>query len=76
MDEEAIERSLERIGRILAGILLKDVGDDQTQKIALLKGCGFANVEIAKMLGTSANNVNVRVHSLRKRRRRKRARRR
>lgn len=76
MDEGAIQKSLERIGKILAGILLKDVQDDQTQQIARLKQCGFANVEIAEMLGTSPNNVNVRVHSLRKLRRSKRAQRR
>lgn len=69
---KGIQRSLERVGKILAGILLKDIEQgDQTQKIARLKQCGFQNFEIADMLGTSRNNVNVRVHALRYRHKRK-----
>ncbi len=78
MPVEPVERiadTLERIARILAGILLKGIeAEDQKTQIARLKGCGFGNSEIAEMLGTTANVVNVAVHSLRKKghRRRKR----
>jgi DNA-binding NarL/FixJ family response regulator len=65
-DEKRIAEALERISQVLTGILLKDVHDsDQIQKIARLKECGFQNAEIARILDTTANTVNVAVHSLR-----------
>jgi DNA-binding NarL/FixJ family response regulator len=67
-----VSRSLDRIAQILSGLLLKDIeAGDQKQKIKRLKQCGFNNTEIAKMLGTTANSVNVAVHSLRKRKRKR-----
>jgi DNA-binding NarL/FixJ family response regulator len=72
-DQARIANALERISRILAGLLLKDVQDsDQIQKIARLKECGFQNAEIARMLGTTGNTVNVAVHSLRSKKKVKR----
>lgn len=63
-----IQKALERIAKILAGILLKDIEDsDQIRKMARLKQCGFQNTEIAEMLGTTPNTVNVQLHALRKR---------
>jgi len=67
-----LTRSLDRIAKILAGLLLKDIEDgDQKLKIKRLKQCGFDNVEVAKMLGTTANTVGVAVHSLKKRKKTK-----
>lgn len=67
MPSDRIEEALERIAKILAGILLKDIQEgDQRQKIARLKQCGFENTEIANMLGTTRNTVAVAVHSLKK----------
>ncbi len=70
MAEEPIERiatAIERVTKLLAGMLLKDIEDgNQNVKIARLKSCGFKNTEIAEMLGTTANVVNVAVHSLKK----------
>lgn len=64
---EDVTRSLDRIARILSGLLLKDIEDgEQKQKIKRLKQCGFENTEIAKMLDTTPNSVNVAVHSLKK----------
>jgi transcriptional regulator len=64
---EQTGRSLERIAKILAGMLLRDVEDaDQKVKIKRLKQCGFDNTEIAKMLGTTSNTVGVAVHALKK----------
>jgi len=64
---EEVVRSLDRIGRILSGLLLKDIeGAEQKHKIKRLKQCGFDNTEIAKTLGTTPNSVNVAVHSLKK----------
>jgi len=64
---DQLVKSLDRIAKILAGLLLKDIEDgQQKEKIKRLKQCGFDNVEIAKMLGTSRNSVNVSVHSLKR----------
>jgi len=74
MNNDEVAKSLDRIGKILAGLLLKDIEDgDQKLKIKRLKQCGFNNSEIAEMLGTTANTVNVAVHSLKKAGRKKRA---
>ena len=71
---ENIARSIERISKILAGLLLKDIEEaDQKQSIKRLKQCGFDNTEIAIMLGTTPNTVNVAVHSLKHSRKRKRS---
>ena len=53
----------ERITRLLALLVVK--GESQTEKIKVLAGAGFTNSEIAEMLGTTANTVNVTVHRLR-----------
>ena len=66
---DQIVKSLDRIAKILAGILLKDIEEgQQLEKIRRLKQSGFDNTEIAKMLDTSRNTINVAVHSLKKRR--------
>lgn len=65
-----IAHSLDRISRILAGLLLKDLETgEQHKKIARLKCCGFSNTEIAKMLNTTVNTINVAVHSLKSKKR-------
>lgn len=70
---EPIVKSLDRIAKILVALVLKDIGEcNQIEKIARLKQCGFQNVEIAEMLGTTANTVTVQLHSHRSRKRRKR----
>jgi DNA-directed RNA polymerase specialized sigma24 family protein len=43
-------------------------GKDQTEQIRLLSLAGFQPKKIAEMLGTTANNVRVRLSSLRKKR--------
>lgn len=69
-----LKEPLERIAKILAGLLLKDIEDeDQKEKIKRLKQCGFENTEIAKMLGTTPNTVGVAVHSLKKSKKTKRS---
>ena len=62
-----IAAKLDRISRVLAGLLLKDLQEtDQSKKIACLKGCGFSNPEIAALLGTTPNTVGVAVHKLKR----------
>jgi DNA-binding NarL/FixJ family response regulator len=73
---DAVAKSLDRIAKILSGMLLRDIENgDQKEKIRRLKQCGFGNKEIATMLNTSANVVGVAVHSLKKRRGRSKAKR-
>ena len=80
-DMKQVAKSLDRIAKLLAGVLLKDdeggepkkkvERGEQKRKIKRLKQYGFENTEIAKMLGTTRNTVGVAVHSLKKRKRRK-----
>jgi DNA-binding NarL/FixJ family response regulator len=70
-----LKEPLERIAKILAGLLLRDIEEgDQKQKVKRLKQCGFENTEIAKMLGTTPNTVGVAVHSLKKKKKKTKAR--
>ena len=54
---------LDRLTRLLALLVVK--GESQAEKIHLLSGAGFANTEIAELLGLTANAVNVALHRLR-----------
>ena len=72
-----VVRSLDRIAKILAGLLLRDLEEaEQSKRIKRLKSCGFSNTEIAQMLHTTANTVNVAVHSLKAKKKRRQKRRR
>ena len=72
MPDSEIVTELNRISKILAGLLLRDIEDgEQSKKIKRLKSCGFSNTEIAAMLNTTVNTVNVAVHSLKTQKRRK-----
>jgi hypothetical protein len=53
----------ERLTRLLALLVVK--GESQSEKIQLLSGAGFANTEIADLLGLTANAVNVALYRLR-----------
>ena len=73
---ERIADSVDRIARLMAGLLLKDLdGAEQNRKIARLKVCGLGNVEIAEMLGTTPGSVKVAAHHLKQRKTGKRSRR-
>ena len=59
--------ALNRIARILAGLLLKDIEEgDQIKKVARLKMCGLSHAEIAQMLGTTANTIKSQSHALKR----------
>ncbi len=61
---QQIANALVEIANALVGNALRGA-KDQIQKIARMKECGLQNAEIARRLGTTANTVNVAVHSLR-----------
>jgi DNA-directed RNA polymerase specialized sigma24 family protein len=54
---------LDRLIRLLALLVVK--GEPQAEKIQHLSGAGFANTEIAILLGLTPNAVNVALHRLR-----------
>lgn len=61
--------ALERIGKVLGALYASHLGDlEQGIKAERLTRCGFTNTEIADLLGTSANTINVLLHKLRKER--------
>lgn len=65
MDKDRLADGVERIGRILVGMLLKDMANSgQGEKVVVLRGCGFRNAEIATILGTSEAVVKSTVHAV------------
>lgn len=58
-----ISKQLEKLTRLLALLVIK--GESQPEKIKMLAGAGFTNIEIAELLGVSGNAVNVALHRLR-----------
>lgn len=70
MSEGENQRSavaLERIGKVLGALYASHLGDlDQGAKAVRLSRCGFANNEIADILGTTANTIGVALHQVRK----------
>jgi DNA-binding NarL/FixJ family response regulator len=57
---------MQRLVRLLALLVVK--GESQPEKIKVLSAAGFANTEIADLLGLSANAVNVAIHRIRAKR--------
>jgi DNA-directed RNA polymerase specialized sigma24 family protein len=62
--QKDILHELRLIKRLLAQNLL--VGESQTKQIAKLNAIGFKPKEIAEILGTTANTVNVALNRQRK----------
>ena len=62
-DDLGVVKALERIGLVLGGLYADKLGDlDLGAKAKKLNCCGFTNTEIAKLLGTTPNNINVALH--------------
>jgi hypothetical protein len=67
VDVKRIAEALEKIGKVLGALFASHLGDlDQGLKAQRLSRCGFSNIEIAALLGTTANVVNVSLHKIRK----------
>jgi hypothetical protein len=59
--------AMERIARVLGALFASHLGDmEQGLKAQRLSRCGFSNIEIADLLGTTPNTVNVALHKTRK----------
>lgn len=63
----AVVSALERIGKLLAVAYAHNLGEAEPRvKAEHLSRCGFSNTEIAALLGTTPNNVNVLLHRARR----------
>ncbi|HBB87599.1 MAG TPA: hypothetical protein DC047_08290 [Blastocatellia bacterium] len=69
MDDANMRELLAKLDAIIR-LLVFDIaeGKDQTEQIRLLSLAGFQPKKIAEMLGTTRNNVSVRLSSLKKKR--------
>jgi len=64
---EVLVDKIEKMSRLLAIIVLKDVPKEM-EKVELLDGLGFRPVEIAKTLNKTPENVSVVLSNIRKKR--------
>ena len=65
--ELTMEESITRVERLLAMILLHDMHDaPQAERAMALSRAGFANKDIAELLGTKPAVVNQQLYELRK----------
>lgn len=65
-DNEQLTKGIDRLGKVLAVLYAHSLGDAELSvKAEHLSRCGFANNEIAELLGTTANNINVAIHRAR-----------
>lgn len=63
---ERLALAIERISKVLGALYASQMGDlDQGLKAERLSRCGFLNTEIADLLGTSPNTINVALHKTR-----------
>jgi len=58
-----LAQQLERATKLIALLLVK--GESQPEKMRVLSAAGFANNEIAALLGVTSNTVNVALYKLR-----------
>jgi transcriptional regulator len=66
IDNKQMIKVIDRLGRILAVLYAHTLGDaDLSVKVEHLNRCGFSNIEIAELLGTTANNINNALHRAR-----------
>ena len=70
MTDNGQERSagaLERIGKVLGALYASTLHElDLPDKASRLSRCGFSNTEIADLLGSTSNSINVALHKSRK----------
>lgn len=75
MSDDALKKlteAVERIGKVIGALYASQISDlEQGIKAERLSRCGFSNTEIADLLGTSSNTINVALHKARRQRNRK-----
>ncbi len=64
----ALVETLDRISMVLGAVFSSNLGDiGQDLKAERLSRCGFTSAQIASILGTTVNAVNVGLHRARRR---------
>lgn len=64
---ERLAAAVERLYMVVAAQYVTHLGElDQNEKTERLSRCGFTNAEIATLLGSTVNAVNVALHRSRK----------
>ena len=63
----SLTQAIDRLGLVLGAIYVAQLGDvDQRTKAERLTRCGFSNRQVAMLLGTTINTINVALHYARK----------
>lgn len=66
-DATRIAIALEQIGHVLGALYASQLGKvDQIEKAQRLRRCGFSPADIALLLGTTTNAINIALHRARK----------
>lgn len=64
--ERILVQTLDRVSMMLGALFASSLGDiSPDMKAERLSRCGFSNVQVAKILGMTANAVNVGLHRAR-----------
>lgn len=72
--DDRLTVAMERIGMVLGALYAGHMGDlDQKLKADRLSRCGFSNTEIADLLATTPNTINVALHAVRRKKKKKRS---
>ncbi|MDD2763734.1 MAG: hypothetical protein PHE83_07155 [Opitutaceae bacterium] len=59
-------KAIDRLSKILGILYVHQLGDAElSTKADHLSRCGFSNTEIAELLGSTANSINVALHRAR-----------
>lgn len=67
MEDKQLKEITERLDKLIRLVALSNTsGRTTTERIVVLSKCGFRPTEIAEIVGTTANVVNVRLSEMRK----------
>lgn len=65
--DDKLSNAMERISMVLGALYASQMVElDQSLKAERLSRCGFSNTEIADLLATSPNTINVALHKARR----------
>ncbi|MFZ3077369.1 MAG: hypothetical protein WA139_02850 [Candidatus Aenigmatarchaeota archaeon] len=67
MEDKQLKEITERLDKLIRLVAVSDtVGRTTLERIIILSKCGFRPAEIAEIVGTTSNVVNVRLSEMRK----------
>lgn len=66
IQDHSLASGIDRLSKVLGVLYVHNLGDvDLGVKAEHLNRCGFSNVEVAQLLGTTSNNINVALFNIR-----------